>query len=65
MKQLAKVKLAHLPTPVEEMLRLSDFLGGPRLLVKRDDQTGLAFAATRPASWNTWWQKRSRTMPKP
>jgi len=40
---LARVSLAHLPTPVEEMTRLREKLGGgPKLLVKRDDQTGLA-----------------------
>jgi D-cysteine desulfhydrase family pyridoxal phosphate-dependent enzyme len=40
---LARVRLAHLPTPVEEMPRLREALGGgPRLLIKRDDQTGLA-----------------------
>jgi D-cysteine desulfhydrase family pyridoxal phosphate-dependent enzyme len=34
--------LAHLPTPLEPLERLSAALGGPRLWVKRDDQTGLA-----------------------
>lgn len=37
-----KVHLAHLPTPLEELPNLSKQLGGPRLLIKRDDQTGLA-----------------------
>ncbi len=40
--KLPRVSLAHLPTPVEELPRLSRELGGPRLLIKRDDQTGLA-----------------------
>jgi D-cysteine desulfhydrase family pyridoxal phosphate-dependent enzyme len=39
---LARVRLAHLPTPIEELPRLSRTLGGPRVFVKRDDQTGLA-----------------------
>lgn len=40
---LPRVSLAHLPTPLEEMPRLREALGGgPRLLIKRDDQTGLA-----------------------
>ena len=39
---LPRFALASLPTPIEEMPRLSKALGGPRLLVKRDDQTGLA-----------------------
>ncbi|NLD43371.1 MAG: D-cysteine desulfhydrase family protein [Chloroflexi bacterium] len=40
--QLPRVCLAHLPTPLEELPRLSARLGGPRILVKRDDATGLA-----------------------
>ena len=39
---LHRVSLAHLPTPLEAMPRLSQALGGPQLFVKRDDQTGLA-----------------------
>ncbi len=39
---LPRILLAQLPTPIEEMPRLSAALGGPRLWVKRDDQTGLA-----------------------
>jgi L-cysteate sulfo-lyase len=42
MKDLARYQLAHLPTPLEPMERLSAALGGPRLWIKRDDQTGLA-----------------------
>jgi len=42
LRTLPRVSIAHLPTPLEEMPRLSETLGGPRLLVKRDDQTGLA-----------------------
>ncbi|MEX0665033.1 MAG: D-cysteine desulfhydrase family protein [Acidimicrobiia bacterium] len=41
------VLLAHLPTPLEPMDRLSDALGGPRLLVKRDDCTGLALGGNK------------------
>lgn len=39
---LPRVSLGFFPTPVEEMPRLSKVLGGPRLWIKRDDQTGLA-----------------------
>jgi D-cysteine desulfhydrase len=39
---LARLPLAKLPTPVDELPRLTHKLGGPRLLVKRDDLTGLA-----------------------
>lgn len=37
-----RIPLAHLPTPLEPLERLSRHLGGPSLLIKRDDQTGLA-----------------------
>lgn len=42
LEQLPRVRLAHLPTPVEPMPNLSRYLGGPELWIKRDDQTGLA-----------------------
>lgn len=47
MIELPSAKISHLPTPIEEMPRLSAHLGGPRLLVKRDDQTGLAFGGNK------------------
>jgi L-cysteate sulfo-lyase len=37
-----RVRLAHLPTPLEPMTNLSKALGGPRLWIKRDDCTGLS-----------------------
>lgn len=37
-----KVPLAFLPTPIQKMERLSKYLDGPDLYIKRDDQTGLA-----------------------
>jgi D-cysteine desulfhydrase family pyridoxal phosphate-dependent enzyme len=44
---LARVPLAHLPTPVAPLPRLSRALGGPELWIKRDDQTGLAFGGNK------------------
>ncbi len=44
---IPRLNFAHLPTPVEELPRLSATLGGPRLFVKRDDQTGLAFGGNK------------------
>jgi D-cysteine desulfhydrase len=44
---ISRINFAHLPTPVEELPRLSEALGGPRLFVKRDDQTGLAFGGNK------------------
>ena len=37
-----RVSLAHLPTPLEHLPRLSRHLGGPDIYVKRDDCIGLA-----------------------
>jgi D-cysteine desulfhydrase len=39
---LPRVAIAHLPTPIDSLPRLTAQLHGPRLWVKRDDQTGLA-----------------------
>jgi len=43
----APLPLAHRPTPVEPLDRLTEWLGGPRLYVKRDDQTGLALGGNK------------------
>ncbi len=42
-----RVPLAHLPTPLEPLERLTLALGGPKLFVKRDDCTGLAFGGNK------------------
>ena len=42
-----RLPIAHIPTPLEYMKRLSDTLGGPRIFMKRDDQTGLAFGGNK------------------
>ncbi len=47
MSVIPRLHFAHIPTPIEEMPRLSKELGGPRILVKRDDQTGLAFGGNK------------------
>lgn len=47
MKTIPRLHFAHLPTPIEELPRLTEALGGPRILVKRDDQTGLAFGGNK------------------
>jgi D-cysteine desulfhydrase family pyridoxal phosphate-dependent enzyme len=47
MSPIPRLHFAHLPTPIEELPRLSATLGGPRILVKRDDQTGLAFGGNK------------------
>ena len=45
--RLPRVRLGHLPTPLHELPRLSKALGGTRLWVKRDDQTGLAIGGNK------------------
>jgi D-cysteine desulfhydrase len=47
MNNISRLHFAHLPTPIEELPRLSETLGGPRILIKRDDQTGLAFGGNK------------------
>lgn len=42
-----RVPLAHLPTPLEDLPRLSARLGSVSVHLKRDDQTGLAFGGNK------------------
>ena len=45
--QLPQVDLGHFPTPLEECSRLSAALGGPRIFMKREDCSGLAFGGNK------------------
>ena len=42
LSRFPRIALAHLPTALEPMDRLSAALGGPRIWIKRDDCTGLS-----------------------
>lgn len=42
-----RLGLAHLPTPLEPMKRLTEHLGGPRLWVKREDCTGVGLGGNK------------------
>ena len=44
---LPRVRLASLPTPLQELHNLSEALKGPRIFVKRDDLTGLALGGNK------------------
>jgi D-cysteine desulfhydrase family pyridoxal phosphate-dependent enzyme len=44
---LPREEFAHLPTPIDHLPRLSRSLAGPELVIKRDDQTGLAFGGNK------------------
>lgn len=43
---LPRAELAHLPTPIERLERLTAAMGGPSIIVKRDDCTGLGMGGT-------------------
>ena len=45
--QQSRAPLGYFPTPLIELTRLSRDLGGPRILMKRDDQTGLALGGNK------------------
>ena len=42
-----RLSLADLPTPLTDCPRLSEALGGPRILVKREDLAGLGFGGNK------------------
>jgi D-cysteine desulfhydrase family pyridoxal phosphate-dependent enzyme len=42
-----RLKFAALPTPIEDVPRLSQYLHAPRILVKRDDLTGLGLGGNK------------------
>ncbi len=41
------IELAHLPTPIEPLQRLSEELRGPEIFLKRDDLTGCALSGNK------------------
>jgi L-cysteate sulfo-lyase len=42
LSQFPRTRLAHLPTPLEHLNRLTKILDGPEIWIKRDDCTGLS-----------------------
>ncbi len=42
LSRFPRTRLAHLPTPLERLDRLTEALGGPEIWIKRDDCTGLS-----------------------
>lgn len=47
MRTIPHIKIAQLPTPIVALPKLSARLGGPKIMVKRDDLTGLAFGGNK------------------
>jgi 1-aminocyclopropane-1-carboxylate deaminase/D-cysteine desulfhydrase-like pyridoxal-dependent ACC family enzyme len=45
--RVPRVKLALTPTPIEAAPNLTKALGGPRIFIKRDDLTGVAFGGNK------------------
>jgi len=45
--RMPRVRLAHLPTPLEELPRFAKALEGPRIFIKRDDCTGVLFGGNK------------------
>mgnify|MGYP006000684695 CR=1 FL=1 len=41
-----KIPLSN-PSPLTPLCRLSKYLGGPKIYIKRDDQVGLAFGGNK------------------
>src|SRR3954470_6348304 len=44
---MPRLNLAKLPTPLDEAPRLTAALGGPRILFKRDDLTGIGLGGNK------------------
>lgn len=47
MTSLPRVRLGTFPTPLQYAPHLTETLGGPRIYIKRDDLTGLAFGGNK------------------
>ncbi len=42
-----RIRLARIPTPIQKLARLSQYLDGPTIYVKRDDLTGTALSGNK------------------
>jgi L-cysteate sulfo-lyase len=47
MEKAPRITLASLPTPLEEMKNFSKVMNGPKVFIKRDDETGIAFGGSK------------------
>ena len=47
LNELPRARLANLPTPLHEARHLSQVIGGPKILFKRDDATGLVLGGQK------------------
>lgn len=42
-----RIPLANLPTPIQKLERLTEYLDGPQIYIKRDDLTGIGFSGNK------------------
>lgn len=47
LEKFPRISLIHAPTPFNKLERLSEYLQGPEIYVKREDMTGLAFGGNK------------------
>lgn len=47
MARIPRVQIGEFPTPLTELVRLSEHLGGPRVFMKREDLSGLALGGNK------------------
>jgi D-cysteine desulfhydrase family pyridoxal phosphate-dependent enzyme len=47
LEKFPRTSLIHTPTPFDKLERLTEFLQGPEIYVKREDMTGLAFGGNK------------------
>ena len=45
--KIPRIALGHLPTPLEDLPGFAKRVGGPRILIKRDDCTGMLFGGNK------------------
>lgn len=46
-ENVPRIRLANLPTPLEPLPRLTEYLKGPRIFIKRDDYTGMGLGGNK------------------
>lgn len=46
-ENIPRASILNLPTPISKLTRLSDYLGGPAIYLKRDDLTGLGLGGNK------------------
>ena len=42
-----RISIAHLPTPIQKLPRLSPLFDGPEMFIKREDLTGMAVSGNK------------------